>query len=112
MHQYSQAGFAETALIFSRPTSTVRMHTTCNLFGVYRVRTCRQLDLSPAAYIFHTRTVDLKVNKPTDHEHLVSRIYVHNGTRYSSTAHAQGCEHRYLEQNLCETFAQTERTVG
>ena len=38
--------------------------------------------MRPTAYIFHTRTVDLKVNKPTYHKHQVSRKYVHNSTRY------------------------------
>ena len=92
MHQSSQAGFTGTALIFSQPTYIARMHTTYISFGVYRVRTCRQPDLRPTTYTFYTKTVDSNVNTPTDHEHHVYRRYVHNSTRYSSTAHAQGCE--------------------
>ena len=52
------------------------MHTIYISFGVYRVLTCRLPDLGSTAYMSHTRTIDLKVNKPTDHEHHVYRKYV------------------------------------
>ena len=58
-----------------------RSHAYGIVWYVYRVSTCRHPDLSSTAYVFYTRTVDLKVNKLTDREYHAYSVYVYNSKK-------------------------------